>query len=789
MQLDRSCSTGIVEKNINPEVVHVAVAKASGKKRRKSRSREYLEAMLEEVLSQLSPRMIAVLHKLALPKSGGRARQRIRSLQAAARVVADPTSKTLTPTEATLVEEELARLGLLLKRESFEPPAAVREAAKRGLKLRQEHGRGGTEVGVARARDLSNGRSISRETLARMRSFFARHEGNKEWGDEDAPSAGHVAWLLWGGDAGKEWAESIAGKDEKNLSEGVVGPHAHGLDRLAGQTRDDGAHSHVFRIPGTGQLLYTTEGGVHVHSLNEDGTAASGGEHTHTVLFDGADLTTELGGEHSHEVLPTSTAYGGMHRHSLRLPDGTMIESLGAAEANELYGSPSTDPMPPASQLAHALSQVAALEARLRTLEAAQDAMDEAAEELAEGREPSLPPVVMEVVSAEGNGTVDAAFWDDDVGAALKAAPELGLVEGDVVDVVGDTVIGRSARLLPMSCEEALEIAEKAAVVAKMRRRAEWTGPESGARAVFVIATPNPLESARQQGVVGQDSKTFEERYLAPLGLKRDDVAVGFVAPHWSPNPVDTSKLAPWLKSLDDTLAKHKGAPVIALGKAAKELLGERCAAWVPHPAVVRKSGDTSQVDRKLRRVALAVKDEGGHNCNHRGESKPGVLADAEAGSGHKVTLKADRPEEQIVYGVVLDPNAIDAHDDWAPPLEIQRTAHGYLEKSRVVGLEHAKRVQARVVESFVEQYPTEADYKAAIEMRPHKVTRRPFGGDHLMSGAWVIGVKLENEEWQEYKAGRITGFSMGGFSRKTDIDPGQMPKTEVIDLVPSETP
>ena len=39
--------------------------------------------------------------------------------------------------------------------EGFVPPAEVRANAKQGLELREKHGRGGTEVGVARARDLS----------------------------------------------------------------------------------------------------------------------------------------------------------------------------------------------------------------------------------------------------------------------------------------------------------------------------------------------------------------------------------------------------------------------------------------------------------------------------------------------------------------------------------------------------------------------------------------------------------------------------------------------------------
>ncbi len=89
------------------------------------------------------------------------------------------------------------------------PPESVRNAAARGLELRQEFNRGGTSVGVARARDLSNGKEIPVATLKRMRSYFARHEVDKKgegWNDSSNPSAGKIAWLLWGGDSGKAWA-------------------------------------------------------------------------------------------------------------------------------------------------------------------------------------------------------------------------------------------------------------------------------------------------------------------------------------------------------------------------------------------------------------------------------------------------------------------------------------------------------------------------------------------------------------------------------------------------------
>jgi len=97
----------------------------------------------------------------------------------------------------------------------FTPPAGVREEAARALAWRREFGRGGTEVGIARARDLSNGVKISPDTARRMVSFFARHEVDNQGegfspGEPGFPSNGRIAHGLWGGDPGKVWSEKLA---------------------------------------------------------------------------------------------------------------------------------------------------------------------------------------------------------------------------------------------------------------------------------------------------------------------------------------------------------------------------------------------------------------------------------------------------------------------------------------------------------------------------------------------------------------------------------------------------
>lgn len=97
---------------------------------------------------------------------------------------------------------------------NFKPPQGVANEAKTGLDMRDEHNRGGTSVGIQRARNLKNRDELSPSTVKRMFSFFSRHEQNKKaegWspGEKGYPSNGRIAWLLWGGDAGFSWSRKV----------------------------------------------------------------------------------------------------------------------------------------------------------------------------------------------------------------------------------------------------------------------------------------------------------------------------------------------------------------------------------------------------------------------------------------------------------------------------------------------------------------------------------------------------------------------------------------------------
>ena len=113
----------------------------------------------------------------------------------------------------------------------FTPPQGVRDAAIRALKKRSEQPpskRGMTAVGIARARDLSNGVTLSPETIKRMVAYFTRHEVDKQGSTWAEYGKGRQAWDGWGGDAGYNWAKKIlaqmerADEKEKALSESTL---------------------------------------------------------------------------------------------------------------------------------------------------------------------------------------------------------------------------------------------------------------------------------------------------------------------------------------------------------------------------------------------------------------------------------------------------------------------------------------------------------------------------------------------------------------------------------------
>jgi len=112
--------------------------------------------------------------------------------------------------------------------------------------------------------------------------------------------------------------------------------------------------------------------------------------------------------------------------------------------------------------------------------------------------------------------------------------------------------------------------------------------------------------------------------------------------------------------------------------------------------------------------------------------------------------------EEQTVSGVVLKPESTDAQGDIYSADVIREAAFKFLanyNKDTKLGHQHKDFKNWRARFALVESYVAPMDFVL---------------GDTLVSaGSWVMTVKvLDSKIWAMVKAGKITGFSIGGKAR-----------------------
>ena len=114
--------------------------------------------------------------------------------------------------------------------DSYTPPASVAANARRALDVRKAKPpsqRGMTPVGIARATQLASRSPVSLSTIQRMASYFARHEVDKEGSTWSEQGKGWQAWMGWGGDEGRTWANSILAKQEKSMQKSFKAGSRH----------------------------------------------------------------------------------------------------------------------------------------------------------------------------------------------------------------------------------------------------------------------------------------------------------------------------------------------------------------------------------------------------------------------------------------------------------------------------------------------------------------------------------------------------------------------------------
>lgn len=550
------------------------------------------------------------------------------------------------------------------------------------------------------------------------------------------------------------------------------GAHQHHMNRLGLDTTiGRGGHSHCFVLP-TGEVLTSEYCGEHYHGVMPDAeNTASDGSHTHKVtLPNGEVVETEKDGAHDHEMFVTYTANDGAHRHALKMPDGSTILSMSPKDYAEKFGPFKAD-----------LYE----EEEARRIASPKDPpmLVDVLEPVIEKAESFKPPAGVQAAAKRG---LELREKFGRGGTAVGIARARDLANGKNIPV--DTLKRMKAFFDRHEENKDTPPEEGNGKIAWLLwggdpgrrwaesklRQVESTEKGCACKALtFVGHEASPLDKARKEHLTGQVGELFNELYLKAIGVSREDIDL-----------ITCEEI----EAGDKELPPKGESVIVALGKAAREELGERADFYLPHPSAIKRHKDSGEVGRKARGIRKRLDEL--QQTKRESDTAPIVKeAGDEEGEPRVVPIVKADEEERLVYGVVLDPYIVDAHNDWIPPKQVQDTAHGWMRKSRVIGLQHTVKAKAHAVESFLVQYPSAEDYKQARENLPHKAYKMQFGDDVVHSGAWIVATKVEDDGlWQAIKDGKITGYSIGGFGEKSEASTTSMPEVEFVTLSEEES-
>lgn len=120
--------------------------------------------------------------------------------------------------------------------------------------------------------------------------------------------------------------------------------------------------------------------------------------------------------------------------------------------------------------------------------------------------------------------------------------------------------------------------------------------------------------------------------------------------------------------------------------------------------------------------------------------------------------FKADHMQ-QIVWGVVMEPDEVDSQGHYATTAEIAEALHYFMLNWQIMDEEHSRivpRTQAAPVEAF--QAPLDLEWPVDDQGNT----------EHIKKGSWVMATKLFSDElWQKYLHGELNAYSIRGWGKE----------------------
>lgn len=126
--------------------------------------------------------------------------------------------------------------------------------------------------------------------------------------------------------------------------------------------------------------------------------------------------------------------------------------------------------------------------------------------------------------------------------------------------------------------------------------------------------------------------------------------------------------------------------------------------------------------------------------------------------AGRRFRVKKADAHQQVLYGVVLEPNTVDSQDDYMLPNQVEKAAHLYLKKV-ARGKASVSKLQHRA-QGFFKGKPGVVPVESFIA----PVDFSYDGKEMIKKGTWVMALHIEDPGiWQDVLDGKYTGLSIGG--------------------------
>jgi uracil-DNA glycosylase len=150
-----------------------------------------------------------------------------------------------------------------------------------------------------------------------------------------------------------------------------------------------------------------------------------------------------------------------------------------------------------------------------------------------------------------------------------------------------------------------------------------YIGPR--AQVLFIAASPSPNDTIRKSAMTGKPGRIFDERYLKPLNLTRNDIAFMYLVPHLrkhdngTPREPNTDEIEKWSDWFDTELNRiEKGHKMVrvALGHTVKKSLGRDIDFTLPHPILLELGVPRAEQEFQRKRLMLAKSLEARYQKN-----------------------------------------------------------------------------------------------------------------------------------------------------------------------------